>query len=127
MFCSLSSVFYSIGDKIDADCFKYEIIPLVKANDRIKFDQDVTLNHVREKVKPRCKLLYKLFKEENVYDILLEVSPYPILIQLKYFLVRIDNCITVVGSWVFTVNFLFHFLSLKTTCTTIALIYEKGD
>ena len=38
--CSLSSTFYFIGDKIDADCFKYKITPLLKENDRLKFAQE---------------------------------------------------------------------------------------
>ena len=46
---SFSSLFYLIGDKIATDCLKYEIIPSLKANDRLKLDQDVALNHVRDK------------------------------------------------------------------------------
>ena len=34
---SLWSVFYFIGDKIDTDFFKNEIIPSLKANDRLRF------------------------------------------------------------------------------------------
>ena len=47
VFCSFSSAFYFIGDKHSADRFKGEIIPPLKANDRLKFAQDVALNHVR--------------------------------------------------------------------------------
>ena len=53
-----------IGDKISADHFKDEIAPSLKANNRLKFDQDVALNHVREKGKPRRKPSYKLLKGE---------------------------------------------------------------
>ena len=42
--CSFSSSFFFIGDEIDADDFKDEITPLIKANDRLKFAQDLALN-----------------------------------------------------------------------------------
>ena len=48
--------FYLIGDKISAGCFKDEITPSLKANDRLRSAQDVTFKNVKEKVKPRCKL-----------------------------------------------------------------------
>ena len=44
------------------------------------FYQYVALNRGREKGKPQCKLSYKLFKEEDIYVPLLEISPYPIMI-----------------------------------------------
>ena len=76
-------MFYLVVDKVDADYFKDEITPFLKTNDRIKFDQYVAMNHVIEKGNPRCKLLYKLFKGKCGYDPLLEISPFPTLIQLK--------------------------------------------
>ena len=48
---SLSTVFDLIGDKISVDCFKDAITPSLKANVRIKFAQDMAMNHVREKLK----------------------------------------------------------------------------
>ena len=77
------STFYFVGDIISAYCFKYEITPSVKANDRLKFDKDVAFNRVGEKLKPQFKVLYKLLKELYGYDTLLEISKYPTLIQLK--------------------------------------------
>ena len=62
VFCSFSSGFYFIGDKIDADHFKYEIVPSVKGNGRLKFSQDVAMNRVREKEEKGCKISYKIFK-----------------------------------------------------------------
>ena len=59
MLCSLSSAFYSIGDKIAADHFKDQITPSLKANDGLKFSQCVALDHAIENVKPQCKLSYK--------------------------------------------------------------------
>ena len=53
MLYSLSSIFFFIGDKISADSLKDEITPSLKANDRLKFDQDVAFNCVIEKGKPR--------------------------------------------------------------------------
>ena len=47
MFCSLSSIFYFVADKISADCFKDEIKPSLKENYRLKYDQDVTMNSVK--------------------------------------------------------------------------------
>ena len=61
MFCSFSASLLSIGDKIAADHFKYEITPSLKANYWLKFSQDVALNVVTEKGKPPFKLSYKVF------------------------------------------------------------------
>ena len=62
MLFSLSYAFYFVGNKTAADRFKDEITPLIKSNRRLKFAQDVAMNHVREKGKPLCKLSYTLFK-----------------------------------------------------------------
>ena len=51
MICSLSSAFYFIGDKISADCFGDNNTLSLKENDRLKFTQDLALNHVIEKGK----------------------------------------------------------------------------
>ena len=75
-----------IADKIASGHFKDEIMPSIKENDGFKLSQDVASNHVREKVKQRCKLPYTLLKEEDGYDFLIDISPYPTLIQLKLFL-----------------------------------------
>ena len=46
--CSVHFHFIFIyGDKIPADHFKDEITPSIKSNFRIKFSQDVEMNHVR--------------------------------------------------------------------------------
>ena len=45
--------FFFVGEKVAADYFKDDIIPLLKIKSRLKFDQDVVLDHVREKGKPR--------------------------------------------------------------------------
>ena len=63
------------------------------------------MNLVRDKLKTLCKLLYKVSKEEYGYDILLGICPYKTLIQLKYFLVGIHNCVSVVGKWILDSNF----------------------
>ena len=63
VFCSLSSTFFLIVDKIAADLFKDGITTYLKANDRLKFAQDMAINIVREKVKPRTKFYYKTLKE----------------------------------------------------------------
>ena len=80
MLYSLSYSFYLIGGKISADHFKDGITPSLKANDKLKFAQDVALNHVIDKGKLLYKLSYKLLKEENRYDTLLYIYPYPTLI-----------------------------------------------
>ena len=69
--------------------------------------EDVVYNFAREKGKPRCKLSYKLLKEEDGHDQLIEMSPYPTFIQLKYFLGGIHHCVTVFGKWIFDSNFTF--------------------
>ena len=38
---------------------------------------------------------------------MLEISPYPTLIQLKDYLDGIHHCVTVVGKWIFDSNFPF--------------------
>ena len=80
----LSELFF-IGDKIAVDCLKDEITPSLKSNERLKFAQDVALNNVREKVKPQCKLSYKVLKEEYGYYPLLDIYPYITSIQLEDF------------------------------------------
>ena len=57
VFCSFSYSFYFIGDKRFAGYFKDEIRPSLKANDRLKFSQDVALDHVREKGKTTMNTL----------------------------------------------------------------------
>ena len=60
-FCSLSCELLFVGDKFTADHFEDDIIPLIKSNYMLNFSQDVTMNHVRDKGKPPCKLSYRLF------------------------------------------------------------------
>ena len=107
MFYSLSYAILFIGDKISSDRFKDKITHLLKAHDRLKFAQDVALNCVQKKVKPRYKISYELFKEEDGNYPLIDIYPYPTLIQLKYFLVGIHHCVTVFGKWVFDSDFPF--------------------
>ena len=45
-----------------SDHFKDDISPSLKSHDRLKFDQDVAINNVREKCKPQCKISIKLFE-----------------------------------------------------------------
>ena len=51
MFCSLSCEVLFVDDKISTDNFKAEIIPSLKAKDRLKISQEVTMNYVRDKSK----------------------------------------------------------------------------
>ena len=44
---------------------------------------------------------------------LVDISQYPTLIQLKYFLGRIHHCVTVVGKFIFDSNFCFALLLTK--------------
>ena len=67
----------------------------------------MVLNHVIEKGKTRCKLSYKVFKEEHVYNPIIDISTLTALIQLKDFPGGIHHCITVVGEWVFDSNVSF--------------------
>ena len=125
MFCALSYKFIFIGDKISANILKYEITPSLKANGRLRFAQNVALNRVREKGKPQWKISYKVLKEEEGYDKFLDISTYPTLIQLKYFLGRIYHCVTVIGKLILEVIFLLHFLSIKKIWTTVSLMTMK--
>ena len=60
--CSLPPVFYFVGDKIDADHLKDEISPSLKAEDSLKFAQNLAMNNLREKGKQWWKISYKVFK-----------------------------------------------------------------
>ena len=68
------------------------------------------MNHVREKGKPRCKLLYQIFEEQDGYDPLLDIFSFSALIQLTYSLGGIQHCVTVVDKWIFNgnINFALH-------------------
>ena len=57
----------------------------------------MAINHVREKVKSLCKILYTLFKEDIGYYPFIDISPFPTLIQLKDFLCGIHHFVTVFG------------------------------
>ena len=98
--CSLSSAFYFIGDKIAADRVKYNIKPSLKSNNRFKFAQDVKTNCGRERGKSLLKL-------KDGYDIFIEISPFPTLIQLKYFISGIHYYVKVSCKCIFGSNFNF--------------------
>ena len=68
MFYSFSCVFLFIGDKVAVYCFKDEIIPSLKANDRLKFDQDLTINNMREKLNHDSKY-HTNYLRNNMYII----------------------------------------------------------
>ena len=53
LFCSFSSTFLFVGEKLALDSFKDGIIPRIKINYRIKFFISVTLNSLRDKEKPQ--------------------------------------------------------------------------
>ena len=61
MFCSLYCAFLFVGDNIAAGCVKDKIIPFLKSKGRLKFDQNVVVNHLIEKGKPQFKLSYNRF------------------------------------------------------------------
>ena len=52
-FMFIAICIFFAGDRISAGTFKDAIIPPLKANYRLKFDQDIAMNHAREKGKPR--------------------------------------------------------------------------
>ena len=53
--------------------------------------------------------IYKLFEEQDRYGPLHDISPFPTLIQLIYFLGGIQHCVTVAGKWIFERNIYFLF------------------
>ena len=63
---------------------------------------------LRKKVKLRWKLSFKVFAETYVYGPFLDISPFPILIKLIDFIGWIQNCVTVVGKWIFDSNITFN-------------------
>ena len=82
------------------------------------------MNHIIDKVKPQGKLLYKLFKQQDVYDPLLCISPFPTLIQFKYLIGGIQHCVTVVSKWVFDSNFPF---ALPLTCVDMDYCFTNDN
>ena len=90
-----------------ADFFKYAFIHWFKAYDILKFAQDVAINYVIDKVKPKCKLSYNVFEEQYGYDPFLEISLFPVLIQFIDYLSGVQHCVTGVGKWFFdsSINF----------------------
>ena len=73
--------------------------------------QDVELNQVKEKGIIRVKLSFNVLKEKYGYIPLLEISPYPTLIQLNFFLVVSAIVVQLLLRGFFTVIFLWNFLS----------------
>ena len=53
VFCFLYSLSFFVVDKTTADCFKYAITPSLKINNRLKFYQNMAMDHVIDKVKLR--------------------------------------------------------------------------
>ena len=51
--------------------------------------------------------------EEYGYSLLIEISPYPTLLKLTYFLAGIHHCVTVVDEWIFGSTFTFAILLTK--------------
>ena len=82
--------------------------PLLKANYRLKFSQDVAMNSLIENGKPQIKLSYNVFKEQYGYDSLLDISQFPTFIHLKEFIGGIRHCVTVVGKCIFDSYFPFE-------------------
>ena len=97
----------SIGDKVSVDNFKDKNTTFITENDRLKFSQDVAMNHFREKWRLKWKISYKVFEEKYGYDTLIEISPHPKLIKFTYFHGCIKHCVTVVGRWIFDSNITF--------------------
>ena len=116
---------YFIGDKVGANNFKASIKPSLKETEGLKLAQEGALNHIREKVKPWCKISYKLSKEEYGYDPLLDISSCQTFIQLKDYLDRIHHCIKVVGTRIFYGDYPFALLSWKKICTSVAFMTMK--
>ena len=62
---SLSYLLFFYRNINNADHFKDEIIPLIKANDKLKFAQNVELNDERDKGDQLYQPSYKVLKEES--------------------------------------------------------------
>ena len=107
MLCSFQYAFFFVGENISADHFKYYILPSLEAKDRLQLALNVEFNHVRDKVKPQCKLPNEVYKEQYGHYPFLSISPFPTLIEFTGFLGVIQYCVTVVGKWIFDSNIPF--------------------
>ena len=79
---------------------------------------------MREKGKIQAKLSYKLFEGGNKYDPLLEISPFPTLVQLTYFLCGTQHCVTVVDKWIFYSDITF---ALPLTCEELEYCFTNDN
>ena len=120
----MSCVFLFVDDKVTVDFFKDEIRTFIKAKYRLKFFQDLVMNHVSDQVKPRFKIQYKLTEEQYSYDILFDISLFPTLIKLTYFLGWIQHFVTVIGKWVFESNIPF---ALHINCGYLDYCFTYDD
>ena len=83
---------------------------------------------MRYKGKQQWKLSYKVFEEQDGYDLLFDIYLFPTSIQLKSFLGGIQHCVTVFARWVFDCN--IHFAvpithdNMDYCCTND---YKKGN
>ena len=77
---------------------------------------------MREKGKPWYKISYRLFREQERYDPLLEMYPNPKLFQLKDFLGGIQHYVTAVGKRIFDSNIYF---ALTLTCENMDYCWTK--
>ena len=97
MFYLFSSVFFFFGEKVSENCFRDDIISSRQDEDGIKFAQNVALSYVKEKKKPQWNFSKKVFNEKDGYDPFIDISTFPTVIKLEYFLGGIHHCVTVVG------------------------------
>ena len=80
MLFSYPSDFYLLVNILQQIFLRMIFYFCLNKKDKIELAHDAALNHVTEKEKPRCKLSYKLFKEQDGYDPLLDISPFITLI-----------------------------------------------
>ena len=67
----------------------------------------MVLDFVREKIKPRYKLLYKIFEKQHGYYPFLGISPFPTSIKLEDFIDGIQIFFIVFVKWFFDIIFRF--------------------
>ena len=61
----------------------------------------------RRKIKgePRVYYILRKYKKMGSYDIMTEISEHVTLFQLMYSLVNVNHSISVVGYWIFDLNY----------------------
>ena len=107
---SLASAFHCICDNRDVTSFLNIIEESLKlqtenCKNRIHFANDIMANRRKIKVEQNLRYNLKIWKKNDAFDILNDISEYVTLVQLMDSLVNFNCTISIVGHWIFDSKF----------------------